>query len=299
MKAAFSQYLAERFPVGPYLVLIGAMVVAATAAAADTLGAEVGLGWRQAVVTVTLLLGFFHLRVFDEHKDYDRDLIAHPDRVLSRGLVTLADLRRAAAVAIVAELLLSLALGWEALAWAGAFIAFSVAMRYEFGAGGWLNRHIVAYAVSHNPIVALMMMFACAVAAGGTTFGQPVVWFLLLATTTSLGFEIGRKVRAPEDEKEGQDTYTHSLGVPRASLLIVVLALLSLLVALPLLVAWWSSVAAACMAGAMVLAARAFARSPSARAAKAVENVTTLGALVLYVMVAADIMVRQGVALSS
>ena len=42
---------------------------------------------------VTVLCFFFHLRVFDEHKDFEDDSRHHPERVLQRGIITLRELR--------------------------------------------------------------------------------------------------------------------------------------------------------------------------------------------------------------
>ncbi len=294
----FAQYLAERFPVGAYLVLIGAMVLGASAAASASTGLPVPVSWPQLIATITILLGFFHLRVFDEHKDYERDLIAHPDRVLSRGLITLADLRKYAAAAIVLELGLNAAFGLETLAWVVAFILFSVGMFVEFGVGEWLNKHLVVYALSHNPIAGLMMCYTFALVLGHTAFPEPVVWYLLVATFTCLGFEIGRKMRAPADEKDGQDTYTQALGVPRATALLIGFELVAVAVTLPLLDAPWAQVALGVVAALMIWGPARFWLSQSAGNAKLCETTSTLGALAVYIIVAADGMARLGVSWS-
>lgn len=298
MAHPFVQYLNERFPVAPYLVLIAAMVAGMTAAACDAAGVPVTLGIEQGIVVVVLLLGFFHLRVFDEHKDYDKDTLAHPERVLSRGLVTLPQLLRVGIFAIVLEVAFTGLLGPAALVWTGAFIAFSVAMRYEFGIGEWLNRHILVYAVSHNPIVALMLMVAAVVALGGTAFPHHVVWYLVLATFTSLGFEIGRKVRAPDDELEGQDTYTAALGVKRAAWVLVAVTAGSMLAARVLIEHRGLEFVSSMLCLFIAFSALSFAKRPNASGAKLVENTATLGALCLYLLVLADVLIRRGVSWS-
>ena len=110
-RSYFKAYLDERFPVAPYVLLVGAMVVAVTAAASLAQPGPVSIGYKQLLVLLSLMLGFFHVRVFDEHKDYDKDRIAHPDRVLSKGLITLADLRRYGMVAMVLQLAIGAVLG--------------------------------------------------------------------------------------------------------------------------------------------------------------------------------------------
>jgi len=297
VSAAFSDYLAERFPVAPYLVLIGAMVLGATAAACDGAGYPVQVGWEQLVVVVVLLLAFFHLRVFDEHKDYERDCLAHPERVLSTGRVTLRQLRQAAGAAITAQLLLAWGLGSTAFAYLILVLGFSVLMRYEFFVGSWLNRHIVLYALSHNPIVALMMVFSVTVTLqpmGGLDWSQEVIAYLLLASLTSLGFEVGRKLRAPEDELEGQDTYTAALGVARAVGFLSLVMVLSLLSAWSLLEFWWTLGGATAVVALALSCAYRFVQTPTVAAAKACENITTLAALGLYILVVVDVALRRG-----
>ena len=45
-------------------------------------------------------LPVFHLRVFNEHAEYDDDLKYDPNRVLQSGVITLNDLRKLGAIAI-------------------------------------------------------------------------------------------------------------------------------------------------------------------------------------------------------
>jgi hypothetical protein len=301
VQSAFKQYLDERFPVAPYVLLVGAMVAAATASAVYDVG-SVPFGYRQLLVLMSLMAGFFHLRVFDEHKDYDKDLQAHPDRVLSRGLITLAQLRKAGYVAIAVEIGIGLVLGWHALFWTLAFIGFSVLMRYEFFVPDWLNERVVLYAISHNPIVALMMIFASVGALENTQFTPGLLWFLGVATFTSLGFEVGRKVRAPADEREGQDTYSNALGPNRAAILIIVVELFAVAFTLPLLRTLAAQLVVVGLGALMMIVPILYARSAAggdsratASLGKGVENATTLGALGIYLAITVDVALAQGV----
>ena len=84
----------ERFPPVVYTLLV-VLFHAAAVLVARGLTAEGG--WApQAAVVVWLV--FLHLRVFDEHKDFEKDREAYPDRLLSRGVVTLTLLARVGAV---------------------------------------------------------------------------------------------------------------------------------------------------------------------------------------------------------
>ncbi|MBW1877781.1 MAG: UbiA family prenyltransferase [Deltaproteobacteria bacterium] len=202
----FVGWLRERFPPVVYTILVvlfhGSAVLVAHA---------FGGGDRLALAAVVVVwLFFLHLRIFDEHKDYAEDIVAYPGRLLSRGVVTLPLLARVGAVAIVVQAVLAALLGrWAFLAWAAAAL-FSVAMRYEFGVGRWLNRHIVLYAVTHNPVVAGLAVFLYA--AAGARWDWAYLWYVGVASLGSLAFEFGRKTRRSEEEHAGVPSYTTELG---------------------------------------------------------------------------------------
>jgi 4-hydroxybenzoate polyprenyltransferase len=209
-------YLRERFPLPPYAVLV-ALFHGAASLYAVGLGGGAVCGWAAPAV----LLAFFTLRVFDEHKDYARDCASHPERLLSRGVVTLGMLKVWGGVAVAAQIGIAAACGTRALlAWAACF-AFSVAMRFEFGVGGWLNRHLLLYALTHNPIVALLAVFSWASTGAGwdNRFGL----FLAMVSAGSLALEIGRKTRQPGEEVAGVESYSSVHGRDHAGLYVYAL----------------------------------------------------------------------------
>jgi hypothetical protein len=174
---------------------------------------------------------FFMLRVFDEHKDYEHDKLAHPGRVLQRGLITLGHLRVAGGVAIAvqlgASLLLDRGVGPITLSWAAA-LAWSLLMAREFFVGEWLRRRLVIYALSH--MVAMPLAIHWMVRMGSGRAVLPLAAMLLPLTSYAYGFaiEIGRKLKAPEEERPEVDSYTRAFGTRRAPVaLAAVLALVT------------------------------------------------------------------------
>lgn len=302
--ARFRLYLAERFPLGPYTVLILALVAAVVAATAARSGAPVALGSRALVSFAVVLLAFFHLRVFDEHKDAAADRVAHPERVLSRGVITLRALAVAGGVAIALQAALAALLGTAAFAWWAAAFGYTLLMRFEFFGPGWLRRHIVVYAVTHNPVVGLLVLFVAAAHAGeGAGIAAPLaagpLVFGAIATFSSLGFEVGRKLRAPEDERTGQDTYTAALGIRRAAALLAAVELLtaaSAVAATFVLDLWVGfAVVGPLFCALPVAAVVRFARRPTRAAAKAADGAASGAALALYLTLALDVLLGQGV----
>jgi 4-hydroxybenzoate polyprenyltransferase len=203
-----------------YTALVGLFFGSAVAVARPVGGAWPSPRiWAGAAV---MWLVFLHLRLFDEHKDAEADRAAYPDRLLTRGVVTLPLLRNVAVVAVLAEAGLSAWLGPRALvAWVVVF-AFTLAMRFEFGLGRWLSDRIVWYAVTHNPVVGLLALYAWACT--GLPFPSYFVFYVLTVSVASLAFEVARKTRMPTEEVPGVPSYTSVHGKPRVTLWLRMLA---------------------------------------------------------------------------
>jgi 4-hydroxybenzoate polyprenyltransferase len=225
---ALAAYLHERFPLvnmALFVVLFLTVRAVATQACAtgrcDPRPDGLALASLGALATVAF---FFRLRVFDEEKDFAQDLQNHPGRVLQTGRVSLAQLRRLAWSGAVLEA------GWSALRgpevlllWAGA-LAYSLAMRAEFGMGRWLRGRLVLYALSHMLIMPLVIAWLFAGYASLVAGALPLALLLLLSLLGGFGFELARKLHAPAAERPGVDSYSQVLGYgPALTLTVAVL----------------------------------------------------------------------------
>lgn len=220
-----SAYLAERFPVLGHGLLIVAYYSSNQflARALTTPGRPMHYDLRSLLGAVTLFCFFFHLRVFDEHKDYEEDVIHHPDRVLQRGVITLGDLKILGGIAIALEIALSAVRGASALAAWGIAFAFSLLMLKEFFARDWLKRHFLIYATSHMLLMPLLSLMVFSFASGRWPWEAPG-WYLVYAWVgffVTFNWEVSRKIRAPEDEREGVETYTRIFGTYGAAYIVL------------------------------------------------------------------------------
>ena len=233
-------YLAERFPVLGHGVLILAYYSSNQflARALTEPGRPMHYDATTLLGAVTLFCFFFHLRVFDEHKDYAEDLVHYPQRVLQSGVVTLKDLKILGGIAIALELLLSALRGpGTAVAWLAAF-GFSVLMLKEFFVRDWLKRHFLVYATSHLLVMPLLALLVFSFATGRWPREAPP-WFWLYAWVgffVTFNWEVSRKIRAPEDEIEGVETYTRIFGTYGAAYLVLLIRVID--TALVALVGW-------------------------------------------------------------
>ena len=228
-------YQRERFPLRQYLPLVAAFTFSASGYSA-LCGGRTGFAspWVMVVGVATSFGLFFLLRLFDEFKDAADDAKYRPYRAVPRGLVTFGELRAlilaviafvVAANACVAPWLLAplaLSLGYLLLMWR------------EFFVPAWLRRHPVAYMLSHMMVMPLIDFYTSGLDWIVRGFHLPAGMFLFLALTFTNGciIEIGRKIRSPEDEEPGVETYSALWGGMRASAIWLVLLTLTWALAL-------------------------------------------------------------------
>ena len=202
-------YCDERFPLVAYSILVACFFGSAQAVFWET--QPDGFIWLGALVMWGV---FFHLRIFDEHKDFHLDRFTHPERILSRGVVTLSLLGRVALLVILLQAALSALLGWTAwLCWFAALL-FSLLMRVEFGLGRWLEQRLLLYAITHNPIVAALGVFAWG--CSGAVWKWGFCWYLGAVSLGSFAFEIARKTKQPNEEVEEVESYSSVYGLQAA-----------------------------------------------------------------------------------
>lgn len=223
----FTAYLAERFPPLNYTLLI-VCYFSSNQFLAQTLeqpGSAVHYSLSSLMGALAILAMFFHLRIFDDHKDYGKDCRFFPGRVLSRGLVTLRHLKVAGALAIGLELLMGWLRGPAALVSVLLALGFSLLMLREFFVREWLNRHFLLYAVTHMLIMPLLALVAYSFTTGKYPWQAPG-WFWLYAFVgvfVTFNWEISRKIRAPEDEVAGLDSYSRVFGTYGAAYLVIII----------------------------------------------------------------------------
>jgi 4-hydroxybenzoate polyprenyltransferase len=293
-------YQRERFPLAAYVPLIGISALAVGTWSAGARGRPalpsapllaVGMG--------TALVFFFLLRVADEHKDAGVDRLYRPELPVPRGLVSLAELRRVGAMlallAVAANAFLAprllLAL-LPAAAWAGL-------MAREFFAAEWLRARPMAYLLSHMGVMPLLFAYLTGLdwLATGLPAPRGLPFFLALAFLNGLLVEIGRKIRAPETERPGVETYTVVWGrraAPAAWLAALAAAVLAGWAASAESAAGLAGIALAVLAAATALPALAFLRRATPSSAKGIEAASGLWTLASYLVLAFTPFLRVG-----
>lgn len=215
------RYQAERFPLANHGVLTLVFAGAAcsfAAALAGTTPAPTAI----ALAAIAGLCQFALLRIADEHKDFDTDKAHRPYRAVPRGLISLAELRTVGAVA-AAVMLIGVAFTQSAglALLTVALWAYFALMTAEFFVGEWLKRRPVVYLLSHMVITPLLawVMAGFQLAHDGvalTALPAQASAFLIAILLLGVVLELGRKIRATQDEEPGVETYSALWGAGRA-----------------------------------------------------------------------------------
>lgn len=304
MMPALGAWMRERFPArnAVFFAVFYATALLVARAAAGGPG-PVMLSPRDIGGFLAVWCFFLMLRVFDEHKDFEADAVAHPLRVLQRGLITLGDLKLVGLIAIAVQLGVSLWFDGGAgpvTAWWVTAFAWSTLMAREFFVREWIRRRLVVYALSHIVVMAIIAMWIATMGSARAAFASAPWAFAALSLFAGLAFEIARKMRAPEQEHPMADSYTQALGVRTASGLllgVVIGAAMSALGLLALLTGGVGMIALATLGAAVMLAAlsiRRFQSRPTPASAKRSEAAVGVAALATHVVVIATLLAAHG-----
>ncbi len=209
-------YQKERFPIFKYGFLIAIFSGSAVGYASLTNSTQLNF-WSAWGVAFLVAFGCFaQMRIADEFKDYKDDCRYRPHRAVPRGLVSRSELGWLGVciglVQLIAVCFFKLnILGYLLLIW----IYFDL-MCIEFGVKKWLKKHLGAYMLSHMVILPLIALFCLA------CIGSPQIEYLPFCLTCFLNgmvIEIGRKIRAPQDEKIGVETYSSTWQPKRSAII--------------------------------------------------------------------------------
>ncbi len=294
-------YQRERFPVVAHGLLIAAFSSSAVCFSALLRGRESGADAATfapalpeplslVVAFATAFLFFLQLRIADEFKDFEEDSRYRPYRPVPRGLVSLRELGIVFALAALVQLALAVWLNRGLLVLLGVTWTYLVLMSKEFFIAEWLKRRHILYMVSHMAIVPLVDFYATACDWRPAEERPPpgLLWFVVVSYFNGLVIEIGRKIRGPQDEEEGVNTYSRIWGMKNAVL--VWLGAMSLTWSFACCAAWQIGflgpaiiVLALLLSGAIVTCA-GFFREPTLKRSKRIEAFAGIWTLTLYLI---------------
>jgi 4-hydroxybenzoate polyprenyltransferase len=264
-------YQRERFPLAAHAPLVAAFSFSAVSFSSVLRDRAAVPNPSSALVAfVTSLAFFLQLRIADEFKDASEDARYRPYRPVPRGLVTLAELGTLGVIAAVLQAGLAMWLHPSLIVLLLPPWLYLWLMTREFFVPQWLRAHPVAYMASHMAIVPLVDFYATACdwwVAGVRTPPAGLSWFLIVSFCNGLVIELGRKMRAPEDEDFGVETYSALWGRTGAALAwlaaLMAAAACAVVTAIPLRTVVPLAIALTSLLGACATTARRFAAAPA------------------------------------
>lgn len=211
-------YQRERFPIVAHGPLIAAFSASAVSFSALLRGESHPAPVSYGVAFLVSFGSFFLLRIADEFKDAEEDAKFRPYRPVPRGLVQLRELGWIGVAVGGIQLGLASAIGWRVVGLLAVTWLYFALMSHEFFMRAWLKRRPVVYLLSHMMIMPLIDWFAtgCDWVHAGAAMPAGLFWFLAASFCNGVVIELGRKIRAPEQEERGVETYSALWGRPIA-----------------------------------------------------------------------------------
>jgi 4-hydroxybenzoate polyprenyltransferase len=213
-------YQRERFPVLAHGPLIAAFSLSAVSYSALVRGTTRPPHWQSCLAAfLSSFLFFLQLRIADEFKDFEEDSTYRPYRPVPRGLVTLRQLGWVWLGCIAIQFAIALWLSPRLIVLLIVTWVYLALMSKEFFARRWLKARPITYMVSHMAIMPLVDLYTTACDWVPAGFNRPppgLLFFLLVSFFNGMVIEIGRKIRSPQDEEPGVETYSFLWGRRKA-----------------------------------------------------------------------------------
>jgi drug/metabolite transporter superfamily protein YnfA len=233
LPARLWQYHRERFPLfghGPLIAVFGFSAIAYSRVCRNAEGFIPGTIYAGGVFMAVSL--FLLLRISDEFKDRAEDALYRPHLPVPRGLVSLKELRNLGIVTIVLQILVQGALLPTMFPIYLVVMTWLLLMRLEFFAPAWLKTRPFWYVASHMLIIPLVDVYISGLdwhlSREKPPFG--LLFFFLVSYLNGVVLEIGRKIRAAEQEEH--NTYSTLLGPSKAVVLWIAILFCTLSAAL-------------------------------------------------------------------
>jgi len=219
------KWIKERYP-APVMVYAAVLFLLCVSVALKISGFPVHFTLRHWIGAIMAVSVFLMIRGIDEHKDYATDVIYHPQRVLQRGLITLNHIKVVVFLCGLCQLAYSIyidkGIGYSTAAWL-IMIVYLALMTKEFFVSEWLKKRLFLYSVSHMLIMGLIVYWFSQTALPQHAISLSIWPLMMLTFLSGFSGEIIRKTWAPEEERDGVDSYAKIFGLRGAGALVLVL----------------------------------------------------------------------------
>jgi len=231
LKANFISYLKERFPLSFHLPII-LLFYLAIYLFASLHSTNIIFSIRTLLGFLTVFLIFFHLRLFDDLKDYYKDRSRFPDRLLSKEVITVNQIKYASLIVIGLEITFSSLMGFQTFLLYLGTLSYSILMYFEFFIKDKLKKNILVYNFSHQFLIILIGLYIYTVY--HSTIEAINILYLAFLINMFLIFAMFEFIRKIKDEKDPHFDLSYVYIFGRKKFSIIIFSLLCIITTLSL-----------------------------------------------------------------
>lgn len=213
----FIEFQNERLQLGVLIFTTAAVVLSSVAVSLPESSVASNYYSEILISIFTLLVFMFHVRVLDEHKDYEFDAEHHKDRPVQRGLITLRELFIVDVLSIMIILSLNLFFPDRAIFFLILALAYTLFAGKEFFVRDWIRKRFFLYNLLNLLQLLFLQFYLYALINPNFSFENPLLGIHFIFVLFSVGIiEFARKLKSKSEETGANDTYSSRLGIKKA-----------------------------------------------------------------------------------
>jgi 4-hydroxybenzoate polyprenyltransferase len=215
-------YQKERFPILAYLPMMAVFGFSGLSYSMHLNNPDARISdtpiTSYVVAILVTLFWFMLIRIADEHKDFEEDSEHRPYLPVQRGLITLKELRFVGISLGIIQVILLILIDWRLIFMLAVVYLWFFLMCKEFFVAKWLKNNPTWYLISHMLIMFFITFLITSIEwlPRGGFFHIGILLYMISSFCDGTVIEVGRKLRAKENEEYGVDTYTQIWGPGRA-----------------------------------------------------------------------------------
>ena len=220
---AWWQFTKERFEPVSHIAMIVVFIIAHILVARSSV-TLITTSMNYFTLLTGVVAFYFKLRLYDEVKDYELDVVINKTRPLPRGLLSHKDMYRGMVTCIVIELISFSLMGLSSFISVTIAIIYSLLMYKEFFIAEKIRPYLTTYALTHT-VVTTLLSFAIFSFLTGLSILEIIstrsfLYFSMANWLLFNIFEFGRKTFASSEERQSVDTYSSLFGRTGAVILV-------------------------------------------------------------------------------
>lgn len=279
-------YTKERFPIIPIALFTTLFYFSSYYFLQNINNKSITISFIHITQIFSLFLFMLQLRLSDEIKDYEKDKIAHPERLLSRGIINLKTIETVLFFVIGLQILFNFYIGSSYFIMMLIIQIYAYLMKVEFFAKNFLEKKIGLYLISHQLILPLLCLYNGVPSFDSINSLLNIELYLVLIylTLPSTLYELMRKTWNKEREHELADSYTKVYGINKALLIeLVIIGAISLL-SISLIQSLAYSASIFLLAILIIISLFLFKIDPSHKKSKLLEHVSSIYLLLFHIL---------------